>query len=211
MPHKLLEMIWMPAIKKLPANAILLVNLNHLKQNIMKKIMNIAAIAALLLGLAACQKDDTSSAKNPSQGENTLKNVVTRPFHAHSTGTIAIVYSEENDCYPEYAQLQFIGSGNGTHIGNSDDETYVCYNEQLGLSGPFYGTYKAANGDEIHFSQSDMSVFVFVDEFGNVTGEFEIVGGTGRFEGATGHIDTYGVDDFVNMTYDIYSEGFITY
>jgi len=177
----------------------------------MKRIMNIAAIAALLLGLAACQKDESSSANNPGQGENTLKNVVTRPFKAHSTGTIAIVYSEENECYPEYAQTQFIGSGNGTHIGNSADEFYVCSNAQGGLSGPFYGTLTAANGDEIYFSQSDMSVFIFIDEYGNVTGEFDITGGTGRFEGATGHIDTYGVDDFVNMIYDIYMEGTITY
>ena len=177
----------------------------------MKKIANIAAIAALLIGIAACQKDDSSSASNSSQGENTLKNVVTRPFHDHSTGTIAIVYSEGNGCYPEYAQTQFIGSGNGTHIGNSSDEFYVCSNAEGVLSGPFYGTLTAANGDKIYFSQSDMSVFVFIDEYGNVSGEFDIIGGTGRFEGATGHVDTYGVDDFVNMTYDIYMDGTITY
>ena len=174
-------------------------------------MMNIAAIAALVLGLAACQKDDSSSASNSSQGENTQKNAVTRPFNAHSTGTIAIVYGEGNACYPDFPQIQFIGSGNGTHIGNSADEFYVCLNAQGGLSGPFTGTLTAANGDEIYFSQSDMSVFIFVDEYGNVTGEFDIIGGTGRFEGATGHINTSGVDDFVNLTFDIYSEGYITY
>jgi hypothetical protein len=184
--------------------------LTILKQKKMKRIMNIAAIAALLLGLAACQKDDNSSANNSSQGENTLKNAVTRPFNAHSTGTIAFVYSEENECYPDFSQVQFIGSGTGTHIGNHTSEWYVCSNPQGGLEGSFYGTLIAANGDEIYFSQPDPSVFT-IDEFGNVTGEFDITGGTGRFEGATGHLNTTGVDDFVNMTFDIYSEGFITY
>lgn len=176
----------------------------------MKRIMNIAATAALLLGLAACQKDDASSANNSSQGENTLKNDVTRPFNAHSTGTIAIVYNPENECYPAFPQVQFIGSGTGTHIGNHTSEWYVCLNQQGGLEGAFYGTLTAANGDKVYFSQPDPSVFE-IDENGNVTGEFDITGGTGRFEGATGHINTTGVDDFANMTFDIHSEGFITY
>jgi Cu/Zn superoxide dismutase len=176
----------------------------------MKKIMNIAAIAALIVGMAACQKDDTSSANNSSQGEKTLKNAVTRPFSGHSTGTIAIVYSEENECYPNFSQVQFFGSGTGTHIGNSTSEGYVCSNQQGGLEGTFYYNFTAANGDKVYCSQPDPSVFT-IDQNGNVTGEFNITGGTGRFEGATGHINTYGVDDFVNLTFDIYSEGTITY
>ena len=176
----------------------------------MKRIMTIAAVAALLLGLGACQKDDTSSANNSGQGKNTLKNSVTRPFSAHTSGTIAIVYSEDNECYPYFPQVQFIGSGTGTHIGNHTSEWYVCTNEQQGLEGPFHGTFTAANGDKIYFNQPDPSVFT-IDENGNVTGEFDITGGTGRFEDATGHINTTGVDDFVNLTFDIYSEGFITY
>ena len=176
----------------------------------MKRIMNIAAIAALLLGLAACQKDDNSSANNSSQAENKLKNAVTRPFNSHSTGTIAFSYSEDNECYPAFIQTQFIGSGTGTHIGNHTSEWYVCSTPEGGLAGTFYGTVTAANGDKIYYSQPDPSVFT-IDEFGNVTGEFDITGGTGRFEGATGHLNTTGVDDFVNLTFDIYSEGYITY
>lgn len=176
----------------------------------MKTIMNIAAIAALLIGITACQKDESSSSSNSSQGKNTLKNAVTRPFNAHSTGTIAIVYSETNECYPDFARVEFTGSGTGTHIGNHTSEWYVCSNSQGGLEGPFYGTLTAANGDKVYFSQPDPSVFT-IDQNGNVTGEFDITGGTGRFEGATGHINTYGVDDFINNTFDIYSEGTITY
>lgn len=176
----------------------------------MKKIMNIAAFVALLIGLAACHKDDSSSAKNADNGENNLKNAVTRPFSAHHVGTIAIVYSEENECYPEYPRVEFAGTGTGTHIGNHTSEWFVCSNPEGGLVGPFYGTLTAANGDMIYFSQPDPSIFT-IDEFGNVSGEFNITGGTGRFEEATGLIHTTGVDDFVNMTFDIYSEGFITY
>ncbi len=176
----------------------------------MKKIMNVAAIAALLLVIAACNKDDASPANNSSQGENKLKNSVTRPFSSNTAGTIAIVYSEDNDCYPDFAQVQFIGSGTGTHIGNHTSEWHVCSNPQGGLEGTFYGTFTAANGDKIYFSQPDPGVFT-IDEYGNVTGEFDITGGTGRFEDATGHINTTGVDDFVNMTFDINSEGYITY
>ena len=176
----------------------------------MKKIMHMAAIATILLAFAACQKDSTS-VSNSGQDETTLKKkAVTRPFSAHTTGTIAIVYSEENECYPNFAQTQFIGSGTGTHIGNHTSEWYVCADEQGGLHGAFYGTFTAANGDKIFFSQPDPTVFT-IDENGNVTGYFDIVGGTGRFENATGHIDTYGVDDFVNMTFDISGDGYITY
>jgi hypothetical protein len=177
----------------------------------MKKIMNIAAIAALLLGIAACQKDDSSSANNSSQGKNTLKNAVTRPFSGHSTGTIAIVYSETNECYPYFPRVEFTGSGTATHLGNGTNEWYVCLNTETGgLEGAFYGTLTAANGDKVYFSQPDPSVFT-IDQNGNVTGEFDITGGTGRFEGATGHINTSGVNDFLNMTFDINSEGYITY
>jgi len=176
----------------------------------MKRIMNFAAIAVLLFSVASCQKDDASSASNSDKGENTLKNDVTRPFSAHSTGTIAFVFSEENECFPNFAQVQFVGSGTGTHIGNHTSEWFVCSNQQGGLEGAFTGTITAANGDEIYISQPDPSVFT-IDELGNVTGEFDIVGGTGRFEDATGHFNTTGVDDFANMTFDIYSEGTITY
>lgn len=176
----------------------------------MKKIMNIAAIATLLLALAACQKD-SSSVSNSSQDETTLKKkAVTRPFKTHDTGTIGIVYGPENECYPNFSQIQFTGTGTGTHVGNHTGEWYVCMNQQGGLEGAFYGTMTAANGDQIYFSQPDPTVFT-IDAEGNVTGNFDIVGGTGRFEGATGHFDTYGVDDFVNMTFEIYSDGYITY
>lgn len=200
----------MPAIKSGQSINFYQLVLTNLKQEKMKTIMNIAAIAALLLGITACQKDESSSADNSSPGKNTLKNAVTRPFNAHSAGTIAIVYSEENECYPYFPRVEFTGSGTGTHIGNHTSEWYVCINEQQGLEGSFYGTLTAANGDKIYFSQPDPSVFT-IDEYGNVTGGFDITGGTGRFEGATGHINTSGVDDFINNTFDIYSVGTITY
>jgi Cu/Zn superoxide dismutase len=177
----------------------------------MKKIMNIAAIATILLVFAACEKSSTSLENNSSQDEMAFKKkAVTRPFKAHDTGTISIVYEADNECYPNFSQIQFTGSGTGTHIGNHTGEWYVCMNQQGGLEGAFNGTMTAANGDQIFFSQPDPSVFT-IDENGNVTGNFDIVGGTGKFENATGHFNTTGVDDFVNMTFDIYSDGYITY
>jgi len=72
----------------------------------MKKIMHMAAIAAILLAFAACEKDSTSIS-NSGQDDSALKKAVTKNFKSSATGTMAIVYSEDNDCYPNFAQTNF--------------------------------------------------------------------------------------------------------
>jgi len=178
----------------------------------MKKIMNIAAIATILLAFAACEKSTDPLENNSSQDESFYKKkAVTKKFKSSSTGTMAIVYSEDNECYPYFAQNQLPGSGNGTHIGNFDIENFVCVNQQGGFESAWTGKMTAANGDQIYFYNPDPSADFTIDEYGNVTGELDIIGGTGRFENATGHFSTSGTIDFLNMTWEIDSDGSITY
>jgi Cu/Zn superoxide dismutase len=178
----------------------------------MKKIMNIAAIATILLVFAACEKSSTMMENNSSQDEHAYKKkAVTKTFNTHSTGTMAIVYSEVNECFPYFAQSQLPGSGTGMHIGNFNIENFVCVNNQGGFESAWTGTMTAANGDQIYFYNPDPSTGFTLDEYGNATGEFDIIGGTGRFTNATGHFNTSGMLNFLNMTWDIASNGYITY
>ncbi len=97
-----------------------------------------------------------------------------------------------------------VGEGTGTHLGKFTTEIYFCGNGFEYKNGE--GVFVAANGDELYFvvpspgeiglimplpSPDPLYEFYFQDPF-------TIVGGTGRFEGASGsgYSDSY-VDLFV--------------
>ena len=72
--------------------------------------------------------------------------------------------------------------GTGTHIGKftmADVTTLTLTNDGIWFEGS--GTIVAADGDEI-----DLDSWGWTWAPGDAAGSFEITGGTGRFEGATG-------------------------
>jgi hypothetical protein len=176
----------------------------------MKKIMNIAAIATILLAFAACQKDSTS-VSNSGQDETTMKKQpVTKNFKINNSSGV-FEYSYNSECGPSYTQASIIGSGTATHIGNFDTEASFCVDENGSATSDINGTFTAANGDQIIYYMSDPSAGIYFDEEGLMHMEFDIVGGTGRFDGATGYYSLVGTVDFVNFTWSWIGNGSITY
>ena len=91
------------------------------------------------------------------------------------------------------------GSGHASHLGAFTVINYLCY-ENPGITR---GLLTAANGDQIH----TMVTGPPVDGVYN----YAILGGTGRFEEATGYIDMWGDIDLVAETFDLEGLGEITY
>ena len=104
---------------------------------------------------------------------------VERPFKLQGT-TVVI----GNPFDPAGAQMQ--GSGTATHLGNWTNNGVIFFD---GSSGPPFGAlatvhFTAANGDHL-----DIILAGTVDASLVATATYHIVGGTGRFAGATGHGD----------------------
>ncbi|MHC4473061.1 MAG: hypothetical protein ACYS99_19090 [Planctomycetota bacterium] len=77
--------------------------------------------------------------------------------------------------------LHIEASGVGTHLGTCDLSSITTWTPKAGgLWFEGNGTITAANGDELHFTSYGWSFP------GSADGDYEILGGTGRFEGATG-------------------------
>lgn len=142
-----------------------------------------------------------------------------RPFSAPVTGTF-----QPNGCVPDGADLvcDFVlhGEGTGTHMGTIvSDSTWVVRVEDLANQGGSKGfivsgsgTLTGANGDSIEIEAVTGSRL----DDGTIDAPFNIVGGTGKFEGASGLINRVGVfhitdpDNFVGA-FDISYEGVIVY
>ena len=100
----------------------------------------------------------------------------------------------DNDC-GDFLRLFTSGSGNCTHLGLFTVTNEVCfYFDDLGNLVPvsdWLGYMTAANGDMIYtqmiysYAMNGLSYYIY-----------DILDGTGRFEGASGHIETYGTSEF---------------
>ena len=101
-----------------------------------------------------------------------------RPFKARLAGEITFAFGAPCS---EGPIVTTSASGNATHMGRVQADFVQC---ALGASGGFVGQtgmMEAANGDYIYFAETD-----------NVDGQnpylVEIVGGSGRFDGADGEV-----------------------
>jgi hypothetical protein len=91
------------------------------------------------------------------------------------------------------------GTGHATHLGAFTVINYLCYEDPTITRG----LLTAANGDQIHTMVTGPPV--------NGVYNYAILGGTGRFEGATGYIDMWGDIDIIAETFDLEGLGEITY
>jgi hypothetical protein len=86
------------------------------------------------------------------------------------------------------------GDGNASHMGNVTASWSHCFNFDVGqYEGT--GTIVAANGDEVNFNYYMAVVAVDAPSTYYFEGEYEITGGTGRFEGASGEGSAAAVND----------------
>ena len=122
-----------------------------------------------------------------------------------SSGYFDFVYPS-TEC-SQYVQVLIVGTGNATFLGNFDVINKYCF-DGVEPVGPIYGFLTAANGDEI-FTQMIGATEVPAPEISNF--EYLILGGTGRFEDASGYIHMYGTIDRVNFIFNLEGEGEITF
>ena len=131
---------------------------------------------------------------------------VTRTIKIHrSSGHFDFLYPS-TEC-PENIQVLIIGTGNATFLGNFDVINKYCFDGEKPV-GPIYGFLTAANGDEIH-TQMIGATELPAPEISNF--DYIILGGTGRFEDASGFIHMYGTIDRVNFIFNLEGEGKISF
>jgi hypothetical protein len=166
----------------------------------MRKLLPFLTALALMLGCStepptgpdfvAPQAAMLGSSDNPGGG------LVTIPFKAS-------FYTVETDlvldgCGPGIAINTQEGTGNGTHLGKLTTKMVFCFDLNPGpdfgsytfLPGPDNGYFMAANGDQLWISVTGGKV-IFDPSLGPeyvayFQDPFDVLGGTGRFEGATG-------------------------
>ncbi len=132
----------------------------------------------MLMALTACQKDNiTVEEQNGAYPEVLALKKHPVPFHAEFISTVLSANPNPAVCNgmgaPTFNLLQSL-EGNATHMGNITGSISSCITPPTTI---FNGevTFEAANGDLLYFEQT-----------GPLT--FDINGGTGRFEDASGSI-----------------------
>ena len=178
----------------------------------MKRIFLLMAVLGLLI---ACSKSDRFWSDEPLG--NTMKGghpdhpvMVTTPFKLDLIGEyismlpdVECGYSEEN---PFMYQIIVNASGTATHVGKTDGSFNFCCDVMTGVYGPADFFITGSNGDKLFMSYQGQVIDGRLDDHPAYVisywrDPFVILGGTGRFEGATGG----GMTDDYNSSEDPYS------
>ena len=133
----------------------------------------------------------------------------------NTSGSMEIQFpgNTENDCGGDLFRLYTSGSGNCTHLGLFGVTNEVC----VYFDGPnivpvsdWLGYMTAANGDMINtqmiysYEMDGLSYYIY-----------DILGGDGRFDGASGYIETYGSSELDPVqligTWELGGEGTIVH
>jgi hypothetical protein len=151
--------------------------------------------AAALFAAVFCGGCDRSapSVVAPSLGEETLRTSGERtvPFEAHYD--FHVVSGPVEPCTGSTnARTYGAGEGVGTHLGRFTVTASQCALPG-GITADGRGTYAAANGDRLYFTYSGHNSRQGLAVTFTLSGTF--VGGTGRFEGATGSATSIGAID----------------
>ena len=127
------------------------------------------------------------------------------PFKAHFSGDLS---------FTDASHIQLIGTGDASHLGRSTSNTTIANVGPAACEGGFAveseETLTAANGDQLRWTVDDEACPTATPMVFRISGAYTVVGGTGRFAGATGQgtIDCLG--DFVNGTFDFTVTGTIS-
>ena len=139
------------------------------------------------------------------------------PFKANYSGASA---------FTSQTTTGFAGSGNASHMGNvsaTGQAQILCFPPDatsqscVGSAGCPGGvpnintqTLAAANGDTLTIQSNDVACPTGPNQYRGA-GQWTVVGGTGRFRGATGNGSFAGHSDFGAGTFDISLNGTIDY
>ena len=179
-------------------------------ETIKKVIFTVAGICLLI----ACSKSDRFWGDEPFG--NTTKDChgepvkVTLPFKADLIGEyqsqLPDVDCGYSDLNPYMYRIIVSAKGTATHLGNTQGYFNFCCNIMNGVYGPADAYFVAANGDKLFVSCQGQVLMGRLDDHPDYVNSywrdpFVIIGGTGRFEGATGG----GMTDDYNSDLDPYS------
>ena len=165
-------------------------------------------LIGVLLFAFSCTKESVSP--DLDSGDDVLKKAdvakkVTKTLKFHESSGILLYFADppvpcEVCDICEYGSMLLVqGTGHATHLGAFTVINYLCYEDPTTTRG----LITAANGDQIHTMVTGPPV--------NGVYNYAILGGTGRFEGATGYIDMWGDIDIITETFDLEGLGEITY
>lgn len=132
----------------------------------------------------------------------------TKTFRIRESGNMVVLPAEEGNCLESEVFVLVQGEGHVTHMGLTTVNIPYCSFDGFYSNYPIYSTLTAANGDEI------ISYLTLAEvDFGTGIGIqiWEVDGGSGRFDGATGEITLDVQFNFMNSTWSNEGVGIITY
>jgi hypothetical protein len=178
----------------------------------MKNYIHYYTIAALIIVFAGCSKNNDFQTEDIGDASSMLKSAATTQFTINkASGALEFNYGPENVCYPYFAQNRNYGTGTASHFGKITLESTYCVNQQGGFESVWTGTITTANGDVIYFKNEDPASTCTLDENWNAHVEYNIVGGTGRYAGATGFFYMNGVVNIPEKFWNVEGAGTINY
>ncbi len=127
------------------------------------------------------------------------------PFTGSISGTVAF----GSGGFPVFS-----GKGIFTQMGLVKNQGYVVFTTASadcagGVPNDNYGTLTAANGDSLSIVSHDVACPIAPNLYQG-SGNWEVLGGTGRFIGATGQGTLAGYSDFNNSAFNIQLDGAIS-
>lgn len=165
-------------------------------------------VFASMFFLSSCKKETASVQENETFALSAKLNAVTKMVPIKAT------YTTTNELLspPPFLKQRITGIGHSSHLGKS---TFVAISTvNLTTPPPFRlggtATSYAANGDAFYTVFTGTST-PNGDGTSNVVINHTIVGGTGRFEHATGNFTAIAIADPSKPTGSVTSEGYISY
>jgi hypothetical protein len=160
-----------------------------------------ALVAVLALG--GCQEEATTG---PVVAEAELSlhpgpEAVQRTFKGNFAGTMAT--GAQCGDQPWQVMLYVQGEGQATHLGETKLDLVACWDiTTYRPVGSVLAVYTAASGDELWMR--------VVGTYSMAGTDYEVYGGTGRFEGATGLLNVTG-EQYPDFTWTTEAVGWIAY
>jgi hypothetical protein len=165
----------------------------------------IASVVLLGSALAACAEPATTSPTPSSRAVALQRSGTTRPF----TGSCTLTFTAPSFPLPPILHQVDVGTCRFTHLGLTDFYGEQDINLAAG-SQSGWRTLTAANGDELYATHVGTSAPAGPGLVSFVA-QLTIVGGTGRFAGATGTARGVGLANLAARTTSVTFDGTISY
>jgi hypothetical protein len=167
---------------------------------------SIASRCLLAISLVGCADGGPGSISAPASADVLLQQAdVERPF----TGSCTTTFGPTPFPLPPIHHQIDTGSCQLTHLGKTDFYGEQDINFAAGTQSG-WRRWTAANGDELHLTHTGTSGLIAPGMIG-FSAQMTIVGGTGRFAGATGSARGTGVANLAARSTSVTLEGWIKY